>query len=40
MSTPQEDQGGATDVVKEPTTPTKLEVVVIPVADVDRAPRL
>ncbi|WP_346537644.1 VOC family protein [Micromonospora sp. DPT] len=39
MSTPQEDQGGAPDVVKEPTAPMKLEVVVIPVADVDRALR-
>lgn len=39
MSTPQEDQGGATDVVKEPTTLMKREVVVIPVADVDRALR-
>lgn len=39
MSTPQEDQDGAADVVKEPTTLMKLEVVVIPVADVDRALR-
>lgn len=39
MSTPQEDQGGAPAVVKEPTAPMKLEVVVIPVADVDRALR-
>ncbi|MCM0674027.1 VOC family protein [Micromonospora phytophila] len=38
MSTPQEDQGGASNV-NEPTMLMKLEVVVIPVADVDCALR-
>lgn len=39
MSTPKAKQDGATDVVKAPTMNMKLEVVVIPVADVDRALR-
>lgn len=39
MSTLQTQQDGATDIVKEPTMNMRLEVIVIPVADVDRALR-
>jgi catechol 2,3-dioxygenase-like lactoylglutathione lyase family enzyme len=39
VSTLQAHQDGATDVVKDPTINMSLEVIVIPVADVDRALR-
>jgi catechol 2,3-dioxygenase-like lactoylglutathione lyase family enzyme len=39
MSTLRAKQGGAADAVKEPTMNMRLEVVVVPVADVDRALR-
>lgn len=39
MSTLQAGQDDATDVVKEPTMNMKLEVVLLPVADIDRTLR-
>lgn len=39
MSTPQAHQDGAGDAVKDPTINMSLEVIVIPVAEVDRALR-